>query len=498
MNFSIIEMIVVSGLLFGYYILFLRNGRFHQFNRFYLISIFLISPLIPFLHVPININTASTTVSAISGLIDLTGNKGTSITNNSSIPSTSAFHWLPYAYFTITFILLVRTTTAIFRIRKLIAKHPSRKIHNINVIETTEQDAPFTFLKWLFWNNNIKIESIAGQQILSHESVHIRQLHSVDLLLAELIGAICWINPFLYFTKKELGTVHEFLADNIIDNNADKSAFAHLLLMQAMNTPSSVGHNFFGSVVSRRIAMLTGNYRRKLPLLQKIAGALMALITLALFSFDSRSTKVQTKAPALENPPASIKIQPPPSSITTSIQPKTILPGKLVEKTSSLAFKEQDKEPIQETSQPVINSTLNFLNYHDGAIAYNISMPENNVTPAFIKDRSAITQVSIEKPASNNTIRSSIFYPAPQYNELALIISHNRKDSLPSDWKLYVLINDQSGQLVKKETIEAEWIHGYQTVRIPFINIPKGEYQLELQSSDGTYASTCKLVKDYE
>ena len=46
----IIKTIIISGLLFGYYGLFLRNRFFHGFNRFFLLSIPVISLLLPAMH----------------------------------------------------------------------------------------------------------------------------------------------------------------------------------------------------------------------------------------------------------------------------------------------------------------------------------------------------------------------------------------------------------------------------------------------------------------
>ncbi len=42
--------ILIAGLLFGYYCVFLQNKQFHQYNRIYLLSISLISFLLPAFH----------------------------------------------------------------------------------------------------------------------------------------------------------------------------------------------------------------------------------------------------------------------------------------------------------------------------------------------------------------------------------------------------------------------------------------------------------------
>ena len=51
--YYLIQVIVSSGILFLYYQGFLRNKRFHQYNRFYLLGTVIVSILIPFLRIPV-------------------------------------------------------------------------------------------------------------------------------------------------------------------------------------------------------------------------------------------------------------------------------------------------------------------------------------------------------------------------------------------------------------------------------------------------------------
>ena len=52
----IIEVVISSGILYGYYHFFLRNKRFHQYNRFYLLLAAVICICIPFLRIPVYFN----------------------------------------------------------------------------------------------------------------------------------------------------------------------------------------------------------------------------------------------------------------------------------------------------------------------------------------------------------------------------------------------------------------------------------------------------------
>ena len=52
--FYIAKLMLASGLLFGYYWLFLRNKQFHRYNRFYLLIAATLSIVIPFIKIPVS------------------------------------------------------------------------------------------------------------------------------------------------------------------------------------------------------------------------------------------------------------------------------------------------------------------------------------------------------------------------------------------------------------------------------------------------------------
>src|SRR5688500_6906565 len=47
------KVMLCSGILLGYYWLFLRNKQFHHYNRFYLQATLLLSVILPFIRIPV-------------------------------------------------------------------------------------------------------------------------------------------------------------------------------------------------------------------------------------------------------------------------------------------------------------------------------------------------------------------------------------------------------------------------------------------------------------
>ncbi len=102
---------------------------------------------------------------------------------------------------------------------------------------------------------------LPGQEIINHhEDIHLKQLHSLDVLLFELIAIINWFNPVVYLYKRALRDNHEFLADEAAAHyQGDKEGYSLLLLSAAFKvSPQALTNSFFSkqSLIKKRIYML--------------------------------------------------------------------------------------------------------------------------------------------------------------------------------------------------------------------------------------------------
>lgn len=52
--------------------------------------------------------------------------------------------------------------------------------------------------------------------VIEHEKLHANKLHSLDVLVAEIIHVIFWINPAFFWMKRELINLHEFQVDELM------------------------------------------------------------------------------------------------------------------------------------------------------------------------------------------------------------------------------------------------------------------------------------------
>lgn len=291
------KVMLCSGILLGYYWLFLRNRRFHHYNRFYLQATLLFSVILPFIRIPVW-NKPQNPVNQVmyQTLEVLTVNYGEEDglqTGPDTMAKLFTLENMLYLVYAVgVMVLLWALIRSLLYIRKISNKYPFERIGELKFFTTREPNTPFSFFRSIFWNNDLAFNSRDGQQIFRHELFHVQQKHSTDIILTETITAFFWFNPFFHLLKKELKAIHEFLADQYAISDSDRYAYAELLVLQTLKAKQvSITNHFFQNHIKRRIAMITNNqstrssYRSRLMALPLLA---IVFCTVALYA--QRST----------------------------------------------------------------------------------------------------------------------------------------------------------------------------------------------------------------
>lgn len=287
-----IQVSISSGVLYGYYHFFLRNKRFHQYNRFYLLGAVVLSLLVPLLQIPVYFTqTEKESSLVLKTLVQLS--PATPAPAAGTLPVIAQqsdihdiFSLMKYGYLIIVLLALLRVILSFYRIWQLYRFHPAEKLEKIRFIRTRAPGTPFSFFRWLFWDEQIDLHSAKGNQVFRHELFHIRQRHSIDIVFMELVTSIGWLNPFFHLIRKELKAIHEFLADRFACTEKTKWEYAELLLMQALNTSNSIVNPFFHNQIKRRIAMITQSSAPGAQYFRKLMVLPVALLLFGLFAFS--------------------------------------------------------------------------------------------------------------------------------------------------------------------------------------------------------------------
>ncbi len=284
--YYLLKVVLCSALLYTYYWFVLRNKQFHQYNRFYLMGVSVLSWIVPFLKINI-IKEQVLSAPKVIHFANVIAENNSTIEQEVVLKS-SQFTWdnlLLFIGFTISFLFVVRFVKSLWHIRKLIKQYPLKKLASLYLVMTDIKGTPFSFFKYIFWNTSIDLNSEIGKKILAHEVAHVEENHSFDKLLIELQLVIGWFNPIVWLIRNELYLIHEFIADQKSIQNNDTSVLAELLLTSAYPTQQHLlSNSFFFSPIKRRIQMFTKtntkySYLRRLTILPIMAA------TVLLFAF---------------------------------------------------------------------------------------------------------------------------------------------------------------------------------------------------------------------
>jgi N-acetylmuramoyl-L-alanine amidase len=291
----IIKTIFISGALLGYYWLFLRNRLFHAFNRFFLLSIPLLSLVIPALHVnPSVLWNPSGNGSPIRLLGVVRGTWEEAVTIYGSHKKGMVFAWTSVAEWIsiiISIWMLSGFITSLRFLYSLKKQNPFLQLPEATLYFVSEKGTPFSFFRSIFWGRDLELSSNEGKQILRHELFHVSQQHSLDVLMMELCTILMWFNPFLHIIRFELKAIHEYAADAFVTAETDEYAYAKLLLLNMSGASVALAHPFFKNQIKRRIAMITKTNKNKRALLGRFMILPVLAIFICLFSFKLQNNR---------------------------------------------------------------------------------------------------------------------------------------------------------------------------------------------------------------
>lgn len=291
LSFSLKSMIC-SGIFMGYYLLVLKNAPANHFNRVYLLAAALLSLLLPFTSFDL-FHIAPTSVPDIP-LLDISGTGTAEAYTN--VAATQHFNWQAVwasLYFAVASAMVLRLIAKFIWVYRLRSSGHNTIKEGFQLIKTDDPRAPFSFMHMLFWPTHMRHDSPEGNRILQHELAHIKQLHTVDKILMQLMLAACWLNPFNWLMRNELWLQHEFLADKQAIEDGDTETFAKMLLYSVTNTTNrSVISPFFQSPIKRRLLMLTRNGKSPFSLMRRFLAIPILFIAVLLMALDTDKSAV--------------------------------------------------------------------------------------------------------------------------------------------------------------------------------------------------------------
>ena len=112
---------------------------------------------------------------------------------------------------------------------------------------------PCSFFKYIFINPT-SYDYDTYEQIIAHEKIHVKQRHTIDLLLAELAVIVLWFNPFIWVLRREVEKNIEYQTDDLMVKREEKENYQLNLIKIATSTqPLAITTNYNQSLIKQRI-----------------------------------------------------------------------------------------------------------------------------------------------------------------------------------------------------------------------------------------------------
>ena len=284
------------GLFYAFYLLVMRRTTFFRLNRTLLLAGSFLCLLLPLIRLR--------TVKLLAVASDLTM---VAASEPAEQALRAAFPWkeILLALFVVGAIAtLALYLVSAWKMGRLIRNGESLEREGCKLVLLDEDIPSFS------WGRTVVMSRKDLEQnpaIFTHELMHVRCLHSVDLLLFLPLQMLFWWNPLVWITREELRLLHEYEADErVIQKGIDATQYQLLLVRKAVGEHRfTLASGFQHSKLKNRIAMML-----KPTSSAWIRWSYLALLpVLAAFMFacnpakntESEPAQAEEESPALES-----------------------------------------------------------------------------------------------------------------------------------------------------------------------------------------------------
>lgn len=247
----LLKVSIALALVYLFYQLVLRRLTFYNWNRWYLVGYSIMSFLIPFMNITGFLFRHELDEAQIVRIVPV---------YNIQLKE-AGFEWNQW---TVAMALLIagmllmgiRMLLQLLSLRRMQTKAVLLNEGDIKLFHVEEQIMPFSFNNGIYINSKLHTE-VELQEIIRHEFVHVKQKHSIDILLAEVLCTLLWFHPAAWLIRKAIRQNLEFIADEkVLQDGVDKKQYQYLLLKVVGNNHYSIAPNFNFSSLKNRIVMM--------------------------------------------------------------------------------------------------------------------------------------------------------------------------------------------------------------------------------------------------
>ncbi|MBP6826379.1 MAG: M56 family metallopeptidase, partial [Saprospiraceae bacterium] len=299
----IIESAFCLACLYGFYWLVLRRETFFQWNRVYLLLSPFLALGLPALKIQLTALQAPAIAQDTVPVVEPEFNLPVLVEHVQAAPqavrhtlmqpvaegwSVSLGEALWWIYLAGAGMLTLRLTVQMWYLIRMIRRCRKVRSGAAEVAVSEKETLPLaSFFGVVFWNDESRL-SESREFLLEHELVHVRQWHSLDVLMMELMVIVQWFNPLMHAFRRSLCAVHEYIADDhVVSSTRRRYEYASLLVQhQRAGQRAQPGLvNTFHSLIKNRLVMLAKRPSRPVSRAKYILALPLFAVLMMLFSF---------------------------------------------------------------------------------------------------------------------------------------------------------------------------------------------------------------------
>ena len=241
---------VLIVVFYMFYRLLLSKETFHRVNRVVLLSTAVLSFILPLCVITMHKTVVMSAMPVVSvGDVQM---------EVATAEQPALWQYVvPLLYIIGVMVVLSHTLLSVWRVLMLVRR--SERIPQADgttLCVVPDEVPPFSFCSYIVMNRNDY--HTGDSAILAHERGHIRQHHSCDVLLVDLLTALQWFNPAMWMLRADLRAIHEYEADGaVLSQGINARQYQYLLITKAASIGGySIANGISHSTLKNRITMM--------------------------------------------------------------------------------------------------------------------------------------------------------------------------------------------------------------------------------------------------
>ena len=258
-----------------------------KWDRFYFLFIILFSFVLPILPLPSFFSIDTNLIIAQQTLQKIDFSQGiATVQGKKTLVNLDALLKSLYLIYLIGFALkLSLKIWELVKLRKHIRHTIPINLYGYKLHKTNSKELAYTLLRKIYVSETfLSLDKEKQIKILKHESVHAKQLHTLDILLFKISGIFIWFNPLNRAILQTIKSIHEFIADEEIIKKENPKDYMQLLLQMAVKRNElTIISRFAGINLKKRIEIMKrySNSQRQ----KRLFAGFIPVIFLIYFSF---------------------------------------------------------------------------------------------------------------------------------------------------------------------------------------------------------------------